>query len=316
MTSPSVFISYSHKDEEWKDRLVTHLRVLQMEGLLDVWEDRRIEAGSDWYPEIENAINTANVAILMISANFLTSNFILGKEVPTLLRRREKEGVRVIPIIVKPCAWTQLKWLSKIQARPKDGRALSSGTENQIDIDLASIAEEIAQLAESNLDMEHLSRLDWDLLEMHQRKSPDLEQKIKRLIKFGEYEKAIEECNSALSYNLDQPLINILMVVATLKGKGADRFQTKTIKRLENHLSKACDDPNYYATALVIWGLIKHDHYELNALHQEKPTLGDIKKALVAIDLDQMDLNLIEQIRASQKAYGSLSLKRFFWGDT
>jgi len=53
MSNPTVFISYSHKDEEWKDRLVSHLGVLQQEGLLDIWEDRRIAAGDDWYDEIE-----------------------------------------------------------------------------------------------------------------------------------------------------------------------------------------------------------------------------------------------------------------------
>ncbi len=52
MTKPSVFISYSHKDEEWKDKLVDHLGVLQEEGLLKIWEDRQIEGGDDWFPEI------------------------------------------------------------------------------------------------------------------------------------------------------------------------------------------------------------------------------------------------------------------------
>jgi len=146
MTAPSIFISYSHKDEEWKDRLETHLRVLEMQNLLDIWEDRQIEAGDDWKPEIEDAINKANVAILMISANFLTSKFILGEEVPKLLERREKEGIRVIPVIVKPCAWARVKWLSKIQARPKDGRALSAGNDHQIDTDLSALAEEIARI--------------------------------------------------------------------------------------------------------------------------------------------------------------------------
>ena len=146
MPAPSVFISYSHKDEEWKERLVTQLGVLQMEGILNVWDDRRIEAGDDWKPEIEDAITKANVAILMISANFLTSKFILGEEVPKLLERRAKEGVRVIPLIVKPCAWTQVKWLSPIQARPKDGRPLSGGNDNQIDTDLAVLANEIAEI--------------------------------------------------------------------------------------------------------------------------------------------------------------------------
>ena len=103
MTAPTVFISYSHKDEKWKNRLVTHLGVLEKEGLLDLWDDRKIESGDDWRPEIEKAINKAAVAILMISANFLTSNFILDVEVPKLIARREKEGLRVIPLIVVNC---------------------------------------------------------------------------------------------------------------------------------------------------------------------------------------------------------------------
>ena len=59
MTKPTVFISYSHKDEEWKDRLVTQLSVLAKQGLLDVWDDRRIGAGDDWFKEIEEALNSA-----------------------------------------------------------------------------------------------------------------------------------------------------------------------------------------------------------------------------------------------------------------
>ena len=147
MPAPSVFISYSHKDEEWKERLVTQLGVLQMEGILDIWDDRRIEAGDDWYPEIEKAINNANVAILMISANFLTSKFILGEEVPKLLARREKEGVRVIPLIVKPCAWTQVKWLSPIQSaiQKMEGRYRVE-MKIKLILDLAALANEIAAI--------------------------------------------------------------------------------------------------------------------------------------------------------------------------
>ncbi len=144
MTAPSVFISYSHKDEEWKDRVVTHLRVLQMEDILDVWDDRRIEGGDDWKPEIEKAIDTASIAVLLISANFLTSKFIRDEEIPRLLERRAKLGMRVIPLIVKPCAWTQVKWLSSIQARPKDGKPLSTKRGHNLDSSIVALAEEIA----------------------------------------------------------------------------------------------------------------------------------------------------------------------------
>lgn len=146
MSKPSVFISYSHKDEEWKDKLVTHLSVLQEQGLLHIWEDRRIAVGDDWLPEIQKAIQSAHVAILMISANFLTSKFILGKEVPELLKRREKHNLRIMPLIVKPCAWNTVDWLKRIQARPKDGKPLTGGNDFQIDSDLTAFAKEIFDL--------------------------------------------------------------------------------------------------------------------------------------------------------------------------
>jgi len=53
MDKPSVFISYSHKDEKWKDRLESHLGVLAKQGLVEIWDDRRIKDSEDWYSEIE-----------------------------------------------------------------------------------------------------------------------------------------------------------------------------------------------------------------------------------------------------------------------
>ncbi len=143
---PSVFISYSHADEEWKNRLVKQLRVLEPEGNFEVWDDRRIAAGDDWYPAIERALNEASAAILIISDDFLTSRFIQGEEVPRLLKRREEEGLRVIPLIVWPCAWQRVRWLKGIQSRPKDGRPLAKGSEYQIRQDLADLVTEVDDL--------------------------------------------------------------------------------------------------------------------------------------------------------------------------
>src|SRR5215831_10903441 len=146
MPGPSVFISYSHKDEVWKDRLVTHLKVLQREDLLDPWDDRRISVGANWYEEIQQAIEQASVAILLISADFLTSKFIMEEEVPRCLIRLQTEGLHIVPVIVRPCLWQRVPWLSSIQGRPKDGRPLTAGNEHQIDADLTAIASEVATL--------------------------------------------------------------------------------------------------------------------------------------------------------------------------
>jgi hypothetical protein len=79
-----IFISYSHKDEEWKERLVTQLKILEMEGFCTLWDDRKIEWGDDWLPEIDKSLEEAQIVIMMISADFLISNFILNQEVPRI----------------------------------------------------------------------------------------------------------------------------------------------------------------------------------------------------------------------------------------
>lgn len=150
----TVFINYSHKDEAWKDKLVTHLSKLQNEGLLDVWDDRRIGSGEDWYKEIGHSIAKASVIVLLISADYLTSNFIMSDQVPRLLERREKEGLRIIPVIIRPCSWQRIEWLSQLQALPREGRSISGGDVSKIDADMAAIAEEIADIMESGVILE------------------------------------------------------------------------------------------------------------------------------------------------------------------
>lgn len=143
---PSVFISYSHKDEVWKDRLAKQLGVLEKEGLLDVWNDRKIGVGYEWLTEIEFAINRATVAVLLISADFLTSKFILQKEIPQLLERRAGKGLAIFPLILQPCVWEEVGWLAPLQARPRDGRPLSSFRAHRREEELAKIAKEVLQL--------------------------------------------------------------------------------------------------------------------------------------------------------------------------
>jgi TIR domain len=143
---PLIFISYSHKDEAWKDHLVSHLKVLQYQDRLQTWDDRQIKASQDWQQEIETALSAASIALLLISRNSLTSEFILKEEVTCLLKRSAKEGVRLFSVILSPCAWQAVDWLARFQARPKDGHPLSGGTAYEIDTDLLAIAHEVDDL--------------------------------------------------------------------------------------------------------------------------------------------------------------------------
>jgi len=142
----TVFISYSHKDEAWKDRLVTHLAVLQGEGLIDVWDDRQIGAGEDWKQQIIETIESARVALLLVSADYLASSFIRGTEVPLLLDRAKTGGVVVFPVIIRPCRWQDVGWLASKQVRPKDGKPVIAGNEYEIETNFAEIAKETTDL--------------------------------------------------------------------------------------------------------------------------------------------------------------------------
>jgi tetratricopeptide (TPR) repeat protein len=152
-----VFISYSHKDEKWKDRLVKQLEVLKLHGEFDTWEDSRIQAGADWYGEIKEALNEADAAVLMISADFLTSGFILEQEVPALLQRRAEENMKIFPLIVRPCPWSEIEWLNSIQVRPKDGKPLSGLTKHKKEEILTDFALEIKSILEQKQGAKPLS---------------------------------------------------------------------------------------------------------------------------------------------------------------
>src|SRR3954471_6283819 len=143
---PTVFISYSHQDEVWKDRLLEHLGVLEEEGLLKTWNDRNIGAGDEWFEEIRTAMNAARVAVFLVSAHSLRSKFIRHQEIPHLLERREKEGMAFFPVIVRSCVWEELPWLSRFQARPLDGKPLAKLEGDRCDDALTKIAKEILSI--------------------------------------------------------------------------------------------------------------------------------------------------------------------------
>jgi hypothetical protein len=119
-----VFISYAHKDEEYKNDLITMLAGLESRGIIDIWQDREIEEGDEWLQEIEKAMNECDLALLFVSANFINSRFIQGNEVPRLLQRRKQEGLRVVPVILDHCLWESEPVLSDLQAMPRDAKPI------------------------------------------------------------------------------------------------------------------------------------------------------------------------------------------------
>lgn len=142
-----VFISYSHADSEHLLRMRVHLRPFEKQSLVDVWADTKIKAGQQWKKEIEAALDRAAVAILFISADFLASDFITENELPPLLAAAEAEGVRILPVIIKPCAFTAVESLAQFQAVNDPSKPLIAL--NEVDRELLWV--NVAQTIQSTL---------------------------------------------------------------------------------------------------------------------------------------------------------------------
>jgi internalin A len=115
-----LFYSYSHKDETLRNELETHLKILQRLELIESWHDRNIGAGEDWRQKIDENLERANIILLLISADFIASDYCYEKEMKRALEKHEKKEVRVIPVIIRDVNWTHAPF-SKLQALPENG---------------------------------------------------------------------------------------------------------------------------------------------------------------------------------------------------
>src|SRR5688500_5970149 len=144
----NVFVSYSHLDDDLSDKVVTHLKTLDQFVRVSLWIDHaQIRIGDRWGPEIDKALAAADLAVLLISPAFLASKFITEHELPRLLKRREQHGLRLAPILLKPCAWPE--WLGSTEIRPRGDLSLAEIAETKptkVDRKLKELVEELARL--------------------------------------------------------------------------------------------------------------------------------------------------------------------------
>jgi WD40 repeat protein len=104
-----VFISYSHKDTRWLNELRNFLKPLEKQNIVTFWDDNSIKPSEKWRDEITDSIASAKIAILLVTQNFLASDFIVENELPTLLDRAEKDGLKIIWIAVRTCLYAETR---------------------------------------------------------------------------------------------------------------------------------------------------------------------------------------------------------------
>lgn len=121
----SLFISYSHADEGVKTELLKHLEPLKKLHLVETWHDRKLKPGEEWENVISKELEKADIILLLVSIDFINSKYCYDIELDKALERHEQKTAVVIPIIVRNCLW-QFTPFAKIQALPKDAKAISS----------------------------------------------------------------------------------------------------------------------------------------------------------------------------------------------
>ncbi len=120
-----LFISYAHEDERLCKQLLKHLASLKREGLLNGWYDRDISAGEEWHGEIVAQLRQSTIILLLVSPDFIESDYINNIEVKEAMERHEAGIARVIPVILRPADWKYAPF-GKLQALPTDARPVTS----------------------------------------------------------------------------------------------------------------------------------------------------------------------------------------------
>ena len=142
----TVFVSYSHKNKRWLQRLLVHLRPYERSGVIEIWDDTKIAPGDQWHSEIQDAIERAAASIVLISADFLASDFVVAHELPKMLRKAERAGARILPIIVEPCELAIHPQLSSFQALNSPKQPLATMSRAEAEQVWVRAASEIGQL--------------------------------------------------------------------------------------------------------------------------------------------------------------------------
>lgn len=143
----SIFISYSHEDKYWLEKVLKNLKPLKRYySNLETWSDKQILASDVWKDEIKEALNRATIAILLVSTDFVASDFIANEELQPLLDKAQADGTRIMPLIVRPCAFFEECGLSKYQAVNDPKMPLSGMTTFQQESALVEMVNTIKKL--------------------------------------------------------------------------------------------------------------------------------------------------------------------------
>ncbi|MEO0645896.1 MAG: toll/interleukin-1 receptor domain-containing protein [Cyanobacteria bacterium J06650_10] len=147
-TAPSVFLSYSHKDEYLRDELAKHLKALNYNNIIASWDDHKIRPGEERDKIILENLNSAQIILLLVSSDYIASNHCCNIEIPIIMDRHNSGTATVIPIILRPCDWQTMPFGS-LQALPENAVPVIDHTWQKPDNAFTSITKGIRKAIDS-----------------------------------------------------------------------------------------------------------------------------------------------------------------------
>jgi TIR domain len=133
-----IFFCYAREDEGLLKKLKNHLLPLQHQEIIDMWHDRDISAGTEWKQAVDERLSRAHIILLLVSPDFMASDYCYGIEMKQALQRHQKGDAKVIPIILRPVSWQDTP-LGVLQALPRDGIPVIDHTWHSIDYALYDV---------------------------------------------------------------------------------------------------------------------------------------------------------------------------------
>ncbi len=288
-----VFISYKRNVEP--DEPIALKVFEQLSKDYDVFIDLKMMVGTKWSKEIKTNLLESDYFISLISENSIKSEMVSTEILLAYQNAKATGSPLILPVRLNYFGDLDYDLMAYL------------GSSNYIAWRSHSDTQNVIKQLQQAIEGQKVSND--KVLNLIKQREKEKENLIKKLLFDNDFDKAMSECEKVLEQNPDAHLIHLLSAIAMLEGRGANTFSASRVKRIEKHLENAVKDNDLRFTTLVVWGVIKHDHYFLSGLRQGKPSLEDIKKKLNDLRVDFLDLDLIELIKIDQITYKALGLQ-------
>jgi hypothetical protein len=288
-----VFISYKRNIEP-DDRIAQEV-YKRLSEKHDVFIDRGMKIGTNWGLQIEQHIRNSDFFICFISNQSVQSDMVKGEIETAYFLNKEKSKPVIFPVRLN--FTDALVYPLSAYLNPRNYFLWKTDTDT----------DELMLELETGISGRQIS--EQETLESLKKKLRELENKIKSLLSFGEYNIAYKECETVLSTDPYNAVFNLLFVISALGGRSAERLNRNIIAKIENHIQKAIDDEKYQYLAYIFLGIIKYDFFVKNGMYEGTPSLVEIKNILNKLDNSTIDFTLLNYMMLNSDTKRELGLE-------